>query len=158
GAQGRGTKAESNVLRAAGGRSQGLSGPLGIERADLALDLEVVDRAVPRRQIELEIDLVAVEDAEAGGDDDLLVADPPEALRDDVVAVDRDGAAHRLEEAARHLGRGGAGPQERADHRDVEDVDRALEVEVVEPGVLDLVDRLDLGGWRAVSEDRAAGR
>src|SRR5437879_175316 len=102
----RATRARSRGVALGSGRAaaEGRGRLVGVQRADLVADAEILDRAVLRGEVELEIDLVGVEHAEAGRDDQLLVADALEALGDDVVAVDADRAAHGADEAGRDVG------------------------------------------------------
>src|SRR5262245_66638584 len=67
--------------------AQAGGGLVGVKRQDLVADPQVVDVAVARPEVERDVNLVLVVEAEAGRHDDLLVADHLEPLRDGVVAV-----------------------------------------------------------------------
>src|SRR3990172_1539220 len=65
---------------------------LRVERPDLVADPKVADGRVVSREVQVEVDLVPVEHAEAGRDHHLLIADPLEAGWNHVMAVDADPA------------------------------------------------------------------
>src|SRR5262245_28931070 len=113
-------------LRArSGSPTQAGRGLVGVERQQLLADAKIMDGPVPPPEIDGHVNLVGVEQAKAGRDHDLLVSDLLEALRDDVMAVDADRTAGRAQKAP-GLGFGRrSGPQDLADDRRIEDVERA---------------------------------
>src|SRR5882724_6120375 len=94
------TQAPINRLRSRSFRTatQTGRGLFRVERQDLVADAEVVDAAIPRREIQRDVHLVAVVEPEARRHDDLLVADLLEALGDHVMPVDRHRAVERAQE------------------------------------------------------------
>src|SRR5215207_8025769 len=88
------------ALRSALPAAQAGRGLLGVERQDFVADAQVHDAAVPGPEVEAQIHLVLIEQAEARRDADLFVAHGLVAFGHDVVAVDRDRAVACAQEPA----------------------------------------------------------